>query len=120
MEQLHSRLNEEPRTATPPAAAHICQPSPVQITEILNRLSLVEHELRREQSQLSSVLTEKERVIEAQHSRIQELNAANSQLHTMLASLRTHQHPPTLAQSTANGSASAPISDTSDYKSSSC
>ena len=52
------------------------------------RLSLVENELRKEQSQLSSVLTQKERLIEAQHQRIQELNAANNQLHSALASLQ--------------------------------
>ncbi|XP_043190408.1 ras GTPase-activating protein nGAP-like isoform X2 [Amphibalanus amphitrite] len=117
MEQLHSRLSEElPRPAVTPTN-HVCQPTPVQINEILHRLSLVEHELRREQSQLTSVLSEKERVIEAQNSRIQELNAANSQLHSLLASLRPPQQPPPAGP---GGSALVPISDTSDYKSSSC
>ena len=48
----------------------------------------MENELRKEQSQLTSVLTQKERLIEAQHQRIQELNAANNQLHSALASLQ--------------------------------
>jgi len=121
MEQLHSRLSEEPRAPSPPPVSHICQPSPGQIGEILNRLSLVEHELRREQGQLSSVLTQKERVIEEQNSRIQELHEANSQLHNILASLRAHHPQPSAVHPAAAGAAGPlPISDTSDYKSSSC
>ena len=37
MEQLHSRLSEElPRPAATPTT-HVCQPTPVQINEILHR-----------------------------------------------------------------------------------
>ncbi|XP_043231373.1 ras GTPase-activating protein raskol-like isoform X2 [Amphibalanus amphitrite] len=119
MEQLHSRLNEASRKSS---TAHTCPaaPTPGQVTEILNRLSLVENELRKEQSQLTSVLTQKERLIEAQHQRIQELNAANNQLHSALASLQDRSLPLCAPRSPAVSGSGAAVSDTSDYKSSSC
>jgi len=120
MEALHSRLNDASHKSP---TSHMCPPTPIQVTDILSRLSLVETELRQEQSQLNNVLTQKERLIEAQQVRIQELNAANNQLHSALATLQDRSVPLCAPRSPAVAglaSLAAAISDTSDYKSSSC
>lgn len=113
----HQKVVTEARTDHSDGGVAVTAP----ITNILNRLSVVEDELRREQSQLTCALTEKERVIQAQSMRIAELNAANCQL---LACLQeTVCSPQTVPQTTpapAHTTVSAVVSDTSDYKSSSC
>ena len=75
--------------------------------------------MRRDRQELSSVVEQKDQIIEAQEKRIETLDTANVRLLTALSSLKDrYQH------AGVNGVTSGPIKltlpDTSQFKSSSC
>jgi len=59
-----------------------------QMKSIIQRLITVEEELRREQCELQTVVSQKQKIIDAQERRIQSLDAANNRLLSALNQLK--------------------------------
>ncbi|CAL4059720.1 unnamed protein product, partial [Meganyctiphanes norvegica] len=111
----------QPNSGSPPKIPELkAATSPNDHMKDLLTNILVQEEFEREKQKMKDLMYEKDAVIQAQENRINALDQTNSQLLKALGQVKELNLGPTEDSNTCDIRGNQQISDTSDYKSSSC